>query len=49
MNPKIKLRLISAWGGSLGFVVGATLAALFYRWVGRWPESEQYLKGKRHG
>jgi hypothetical protein len=35
--------LVFVWGGSLGFVVGAGLAALLYRWLGVWPESEKLL------
>ncbi|HEX2913076.1 MAG TPA: hypothetical protein VH186_19885 [Chloroflexia bacterium] len=32
------------WGGSLGFVIGATIAAFIGKWLGWWPPSEAYLR-----
>lgn len=36
--------LVTVWAGSLGFVVGATLAALVGKLLGWWPVSETRLR-----
>jgi hypothetical protein len=43
-QKKLVARFLAVWGGSLGFVVGAALTALFGRWRGWWPPSEAHLR-----
>ena len=37
-------RLLAAWGGSLGFVVGAAAMAEIAKRLGWWPPSENRLR-----
>ncbi|NWJ44612.1 MAG: hypothetical protein HXX08_01920 [Chloroflexi bacterium] len=34
----------SFWGGTLGFVTGAALAALLFRRLGLWPHSDVRIR-----
>ena len=43
-NKRLAKWLVTAWGGSLGFIGGAAMLAWLLRGLGRWPASENYLR-----
>ncbi|MEI7555126.1 hypothetical protein [Candidatus Chlorohelix sp.] len=43
----IARRFTSFWGGALGFVTGAALAALLFRRLGLWPHSDVRIRSVR--